>query len=52
MIRKIVVETIASYEVTELTAANEIDQLNLVDLIFETTRDESSAIRKQALQII
>lgn len=45
-------ECIAQFDATEIKAANDIKEMKLIDLVFESLRDESAPIRKLALQIL
>ena len=48
-IRKHVLESVAQLDATEIKAAGEIQDMKLIDLVFESLRDESAPIRKLAL---
>jgi vesicle coat complex subunit len=48
-IRKQVLETISQMEYNEIKAANEIKEIRIMNIVFESLRDESAAIRKMAL---
>ena len=48
-IRKHVLESIGQLDATEIKAASEIQDMKLIDLVFESLRDESAPIRKLAL---
>ena len=45
-------ECISQFDFNEIKAANDIKEIKLVDLVFESIRDESPQIRKLSLQIL
>mmetsp|Transcript_18718 Transcript_18718/g.28704 ORF Transcript_18718/g.28704 Transcript_18718/m.28704 type:complete len:84 (+) Transcript_18718:1076-1327(+) len=51
-IRKLIIESISSFTVPEFKAASEIRECQILDLIFESLRDESAQVRKLALNTL
>ena len=51
-IKKHVLECISQFDFNEIKAANDIKEIKLIDLVFESLRDQHPQIRKLSLQIL
>ena len=51
-IRKLVLENIAQLDLNQIRMSNKVKEGKLIDIIFESLRDEASEIRKLALTIL